>query len=81
MWKIVKGLSQIHTDGDLQDFLFVDEEVSSHKRVSKDGIIEGILRTSGGEEDESVNKDNEAEVGKVEEKEKKIPFVHLLKSL
>lgn len=33
-----------------------------------------------GDEDESDNEDNKEEVSKEEEKEKKIPFVHLLKS-
>lgn len=48
MWKVLQGLPQVHTEGDLQDFLSVDEGLSTHERISEDGIIEGILRARGG---------------------------------
>lgn len=56
---VLKSLPQVHIDGDLQDFLTLDEGISTHERVSQDLIIEEILRARRDEENESGNENNE----------------------
>lgn len=71
VWKVLKGLPQVHIEGDLRDFLSVNEGLSIQERISEDGIIEGILRARRGEEDESDNEDDEEEKEKEEKKKRR----------
>lgn len=53
--------------------LSVDESISTHERVSENGIIEGILGPWRGEEDESDNEDIE---DKDRKRRKYCPYIY-----